>query len=30
MKFAGIFEDDPDFQEIIAEIGAEREDDNEI
>ena len=30
MKFAGIFEDDPDFQEIIAEIKAEQEDDNEI
>ena len=25
MKFAGIFENDPDFQEIIAEIRAERE-----
>ncbi|MDJ0576531.1 MAG: hypothetical protein QNJ65_15360 [Xenococcaceae cyanobacterium MO_234.B1] len=28
MKFAGIFEDDPDFQEIMAEIKAEREDSN--
>ncbi len=25
MKFAGIFENDPDFQEIMAEIRAERE-----
>ena len=30
MKFAVIFEDDPDFQEIMAEIRAEREDSNEI
>ncbi len=30
MKFAGIFENDPDFQEIIAEIRAEREDSNEV
>ncbi len=26
MEFAGIFEDDPDFQEIMSEIRAERED----
>lgn len=26
MKFAGIFEDDSDFEDIIAEIQAERED----
>jgi hypothetical protein len=25
MKFAGIFENDPDFQEIISEIRTERE-----
>lgn len=30
MKFAGIFEDDPDFQDIIAEINAERENNSEI
>ncbi len=26
MKFAGIFENDPDFKEIMSEIRAERED----
>jgi hypothetical protein len=26
MKFAGIFENDPDFQEIMSEIRTERED----
>ncbi|NJM20125.1 MAG: hypothetical protein HC907_16165 [Richelia sp. SM1_7_0] len=30
MKFAGIFQDDPDFMEIIAEIRAEREENSEI
>lgn len=30
MKFAGIFQDDPDFMEIIKEIRAEREDSSEI
>jgi hypothetical protein len=25
MKFAGIFENDPDFQEIMSEIRTERE-----
>ena len=30
MKFAGIFEDDPDFKEIMSEIRAEREDNGEI
>ena len=25
MKFAGVFENDPDFQEIMSEIRAERE-----
>ena len=30
MKFAGIFENDPDFQEIMSEIRAEREDNSEI
>lgn len=30
MKFAGIFQDDPDFQEIIAEMRKEREDNHEI
>jgi hypothetical protein len=30
MKFAGIFQDDPDFLEIMQEMRAEREDDSEI
>ncbi|MDZ8261002.1 hypothetical protein [Nostoc sp. ChiQUE01b] len=30
MKFAGIFQDDPDFMEIIKEMRAEREDNSEI
>ena len=30
MKFAGIFENDPDFQEIMSEIRAEREDNCEM
>jgi len=30
MKFAGIFQDDPDFIEIIKEIRAEREDNSDI
>lgn len=30
MKFAGIFENDPDFQEIMLEMQAEREDKNTI
>ncbi|NET55720.1 MAG: hypothetical protein F6K47_05970 [Symploca sp. SIO2E6] len=30
MKFAGIFAGDPDFQEIMSDIIAEREDDSEI
>ncbi|MDF5728470.1 MAG: hypothetical protein PUP92_10640 [Rhizonema sp. PD38] len=30
MKFAGIFQDDPDFLEIIKEIRAEREDNSDI
>lgn len=30
MKFAGIFQDDPDFMEIIKEIRAEREDNSDI
>lgn len=30
MNFAGIFEDDPDFQEIMSKIQAEREDNSEI
>ena len=30
MKFAGIFEDDPDFTDIVAQIKAEREDDQEL
>lgn len=30
MKFAGIFENDPDFQEIMSEIRAERKNNDEI
>lgn len=30
MKFAGIFENDPDFQEIMLEMQAEREDKSTI
>jgi hypothetical protein len=30
MKFAGVFENDPDFQEIMSEIRAERENNSEI
>ena len=30
MKFAGIFEDDPDFLEIMSDLKAEREDNGEI
>lgn len=32
MEFAGVFQDDPDFQEIMDEIRAERtsEDDSEV
>ncbi len=30
MKFAGIFQGDPDFLEIIKEMRAEREDKGEI
>jgi len=30
MRFAGIFQDDPDFLEIIKEIRAEREDNSDI
>lgn len=29
MKFAGIFQDDPDFMEIIKEMRAEREQDSD-
>jgi hypothetical protein len=30
LKFAGIFENDPDFQDIMSEIRAERENNREI
>jgi hypothetical protein len=30
MRFAGIFQDDPDFMEIMKEIIAEREQDSDI
>lgn len=30
MKFAVIFQDDPDFLEIIKEIRAEREDNSDV
>jgi hypothetical protein len=30
MRFAGIFQDDPDFMEIMKEIRAEREQDSDI